>query len=805
MKKFLFISSVILHLTVYSQTTYVWNTTNGNFGTATNWSPNRNTPATNDILVFNNGGAYTVTNLPTQTIGQLKIQNNTNVSFQASSGITLTISDLAGTDFLVEAGSTLNFTGTNICSLSVSTGANAEIWGTITASGSAHRFLAATANSFVFKNGSKAIANPNFSGNMFGNTGTHNTTIFEAGSEYIFKDGANPFGLTQPLSKVIFQTNSKYIHQNATLLPATAGRNYAIFELDHPSFNSNMTGGTALNVQKFIVKQGNLRLGLTAAVNVTEDIEILSGTSERTSSGALSIGGNLVLNGGNFNYTSSGALGIGGNLVLNGGNFNYTGTGGLSIGGNLEVQNALSAFTLNPNIGTGTRNDVIGGDIINNGGIIDFSPVVAPSGNYFLIFQNSVSAPQSFTNTGTLNFSPTVVVLLPDADGYELNSDIFIKGALNMPAGGGKINGKGNTIVLGVNDMFPGVLFYTMTSSYLYNGKFKRWFKSGSTTNEITGGFPIGIQSSIQPCAIKMTSAPTTGGYITAEYVTGYAGTLGLPLVVGSVNVNRVYGYGFHRVEPDASLAGYTYTFQMVGTNYAGVGDYQELVLLKRDNNSSPWTAPGHQGVPFGTNAQFTLELMGLTSFSEFIVGGNDVPNPLPVLFKQFILQRINQHNYLNWVIENSQEIKNFEIQKSYDAHQFFSFANVSISNTHVYDFLDGSETKTSKIFYRIKANLNDGRSAYSETLELNLIPKSQLQVYQNPLQDYLKLMVQSDVQETLKVQIYDLSGKKLFENSYEVQIGNQIFTIDTENISSGWYVLHTQLNGQVYSYKILK
>ncbi len=787
MKKFLLFLSVVLGLKAYSQSTYVWNNPGGgNYTVAANWSPNRTSPASDDILVFNDGGSYTISNVPTQTIGKLIFQNNTNVLFQAgASGNTLTIAGGTGTDFLVEAGSNWGIRGTNICTLLVATGANAEIYGGIGAGGAAHRFLAIDANSFVFKSGALCVATTNFAGNMFGNSGTLNTTIFEAGSEYICEAGANPFGFGPPSSKVIFQTNSKYTHRAALVAPATAGRTYAIFELDHPSFNTNLNGASPFTVQKFVVKQGNLKLGHSADVNVLEDIVILSGTSERTSTGKLNVGTHFVLNGGNFNYT---------------------GTGALTIGGNLEVQSASSTFNLNPTIASGTRNDIIGGDIINNGGTLSFNPVVTPL-NYSLIFQSSTSTPQSFTNTGTLIFGPTVVVTLSDGDGYVLNSNITIGGILNLPTGGGKINGNGNTLTLGINDASPGFLIYTLgsTSSYIYNGKFRRWFKASATTNEVSGGFPLGISSDIQPCAVKMTTAPSTGGYITAEYITGYAGDLGLPLTVGAVNVNRVYGYGYYRVEADASLTGYVYTFRMVGTNYEGVGNYQELVLLKRADNTSPWTAPGMQGIPVGTNSQFSLELIGLNSFSEFIVGGNDVPNPLPIFFKQFVLQRFNHNNYLSWIIENPQEIQNFEIQKSYDAQEFFSLDKINVSNTRIYDYLDNSEPQTSKIFYRIKANLNDGRSAYSETLELNLTPQTNIQVYQNPLQNHLKLMVQSDVQEILKVQIYDLSGKKVLENSYDVQVGNQIFTIDTEKIASGLYVLHTQLNGQNYTSKILK
>jgi len=69
-------------------TTYTWNqTVAANFNTASNWTPSRTNPLANDIIVFNGGSNITVTNLPTQTIGDLVVANNTTVNFTVSSGI----------------------------------------------------------------------------------------------------------------------------------------------------------------------------------------------------------------------------------------------------------------------------------------------------------------------------------------------------------------------------------------------------------------------------------------------------------------------------------------------------------------------------------------------------------------------------------------------------------------------------------------------------------------------------------------------------------------------------------------------
>ncbi|MCK9421670.1 MAG: DUF2341 domain-containing protein [Bacteroidales bacterium] len=75
--------------------TYIWNQTGtASWATTTNWTPTRTIPATTDILQFNGGGSVTATSVPTQTIAQLLLSNNSIVNLTtASIGNTLTVND----------------------------------------------------------------------------------------------------------------------------------------------------------------------------------------------------------------------------------------------------------------------------------------------------------------------------------------------------------------------------------------------------------------------------------------------------------------------------------------------------------------------------------------------------------------------------------------------------------------------------------------------------------------------------------------------------------------------------------------
>jgi hypothetical protein len=69
-----------------AQTTYTWNVTSGDFLTPSSWSPSRNTPAVNDVLVFDGNVQSNpiVNNIRTQQIGRLRIINSANVNFSSA-------------------------------------------------------------------------------------------------------------------------------------------------------------------------------------------------------------------------------------------------------------------------------------------------------------------------------------------------------------------------------------------------------------------------------------------------------------------------------------------------------------------------------------------------------------------------------------------------------------------------------------------------------------------------------------------------------------------------------------------------
>ena len=110
---------------------------------ATNWNPQRLTPAATDNLVFDGSGtpSPTITNIPTQTIATLSFTNGVLATFNAASGgATLTISGATGSDLSIPNVTSLALAGSNALTISLSSGSKAVVGGQTTLQDAAHRF-----------------------------------------------------------------------------------------------------------------------------------------------------------------------------------------------------------------------------------------------------------------------------------------------------------------------------------------------------------------------------------------------------------------------------------------------------------------------------------------------------------------------------------------------------------------------------------------------------------------------------------------------------------------------------------------
>lgn len=383
---------------------YTWASTSGShdWTVSTSWTPVRTTPSATDILQFNLGGNSIATNVPTQTVGQITVSNNTTISLRAASGSTstLTIQGYTGTDLSVAAGSSLIYDSNDPLEISLNSAATASISGNVTFKNTPgaggprdHRLYGNAASAITFNNGSVFTAE-DLAGNPFGSTGTQNVVVFASGATYVDNDGANPFGLSQPASKVVFQANSNYKHTQPGSAPSLAGRTYGNLEFA-------LAGATLNN------NFGNATDNLTINGNLT----ITSGTVNFNLNGNdlplnINVTGNVsVASGASFNFTPTNSTAKS-TLKLNGSsNQTISGPGSYSFGKNSVLEIANNTGLSNINLGIKGLLKLTSGTLTTNG-------------QQVTILSDASGTAAVQNGTGTVSGSVTVQRYVAGGSGY---------------------------------------------------------------------------------------------------------------------------------------------------------------------------------------------------------------------------------------------------------------------------------------------------------------------------------------------------------------------------------------------------
>jgi len=374
--------------------TYTWNQTGtASWATASNWTPNRTNPDIADILQFNGGGSIVVTNVPTQTIAQLLISNNTTIELQSTVAATLSIRGEAGVDFDVQTGSTLNLAqATNPIIVAIGAGATGSVAGSIAFTNSAHKLTANDASALTFQSGGIFTAGSGFTSNAFG-AGTAGSVIFANGSKYYAYAGSNPFANASSI--VVWQTGSTYVHKNTGSQPALSNRTYANFELDNAT-GTAYTSITPLTVDNLIVSSGSWGLGISNAFTINGNISIANGATL------------------NLNPATAGTIALKGDInVVSGGILNVN---PLATFTEIITLSGTGAQAIN-NAGTFSSTTDASYIVANSTGVNIASNVSFPTLTINSGAVLNVNAGKQLTVSSTLNNSGTLNILSTSADG----------------------------------------------------------------------------------------------------------------------------------------------------------------------------------------------------------------------------------------------------------------------------------------------------------------------------------------------------------------------------------------------------
>ncbi|MCB9333928.1 MAG: HYR domain-containing protein [Lewinellaceae bacterium] len=654
-----------------------FNVNSGSWATAGNWTPN-GVPAAGDDVIFPST-VTSVTNVPNGSINSVTIQGASGtINIQAaSSGNVLTVT----TGFSLLAGRTLTIGNSGArLNMAFASTCTATIAGTFTInSGGTARSLTNNGDLTITSTG---LVNQNGNSNFIlnagatlrigstagiaatGSTGNVQTTgrTFNAGANYVYNGTANqstgtgyPTGLTGSLTinnpntvtiinaartittgtlNLVQGTFATTNGSNRLSMGSTAAINRSggsmtgtlqgtgVYDVTYTG--NSKTAGPELNNGGLRHVTVNLTAGqiLTLDANRTPDgnLTLTSGTFDlstftinRSATGGtltLSAGTTLVVGGttggigtSNFpnNYAThtiaatstveydgtaaqtivdEAAPGYGHLTITN--NSTKTAANALDIRGNVTI-NSTATFAGS----TFTHN--VGGDWTNSGTYTQNTSTVTFNGSALQTLGGSTAT--TFNNLTVNNTGP----------GLSLSVNETVAGTLTLTDG--LVATNANTLI--VSGTGTGAISGGSVASYV-NGNLRRGIATGANTY----AFPIGTSTAYANASVAFTSASAVGT-LTGSTTDGDHPNIGTSTIGASASVNRYWTF----TNTGLGTFGYGATFNWVAGDQDG--GFMLVDAYAGKYNAPNWTYP-----TVGTKAGTSLEVTGLSSFSDFQIGG---------------------------------------------------------------------------------------------------------------------------------------------------------------------------------------
>lgn len=411
------------------------------------------------------------------------------------------------------------------------------------------------------------------------------------------------------------------------------------------------------------------------------------------------------------------------------------------------------------------------------------------------IFRNSTTA--STANFASLTVNNTSVGGVTFANANSLLSGAntgTVSGTLIMTAG--TVNVGANALVLGTSPSSTGTYSYT---AGMIVGKFKRWLSALTGANAFDLGSAFGSKKAI----INFTTAPTTGGSLTASFNTGNPGSNGLPLTEGSNTYTNASALGYWTISAGDGLAGGTYTATLTGAGFNDVSDYTKLAIGKRATSSDPWALVGVLVAPTGSNSNFVLSRTGMTGFSDFAILNTQVP--LEIKLVSFTGYNTGTVNNLNWTTASERDASHFKIMRSENGKTFEAIGKVDATNKtsgSKYNFVDEKPLE-GKNFYQLSMVDRDGHSLLSNVIELSSKVGSGIAVtvHPNPVSNLMQINIAGKVDGKATILILDIGGKVI---KTITPTGTNV-AVDMSNMPAGTYIVKYMDNSNAFVTKISK
>ncbi len=201
-----------------------------------------------------------------------------------------------------------------------------------------------------------------------------------------------------------------------------------------------------------------------------------------------------------------------------------------------------------------------------------------------------------------------------------------------------------------------------------------------------------------------------------------------------------------------------------------------------------------------------------VTSFSGGGGGaGDETIGFLPVELISFTGVEENCEVQLQWETGSETNNRSFVIQKSYDGISFSDIGSIAGNNngftTNSYQFNDNKVGLTNLVYYRLKQIDIDGTVNFTKVVTVETdCQLATFNFYPNPVSEKVNLTLESDIVQTIEVNILTLDSKSLLNIPIDLDAGINTITLPMDaGFVPGLYIVQMKIGNRLISRKIVK
>ncbi len=283
-------------------------------------------------------------------------------------------------------------------------------------------------------------------------------------------------------------------------------------------------------------------------------------------------------------------------------------------------------------------------------------------------------------------------------------------------------------------------------------------------------------------------------------------------------------------IDPSATIVNFsnTLTSPMTGSLYNG-SLTSAATFVTYSNATSWWTSDNTAIQPSGqycVNLSITTQgvptdicVYGLEGADNLflapscpqVLGVTCVqPGPLEVEFIDFRASLENDVVGLDWSVAYERDHHHYVIEHSLTGAHYEAVGEVAGSgDTEETRFYHGDHLNPGEgiNYYRIGAVDMDGLYQYSNVIQVIYEPQGfkLSRVFPIPAVDNIKIEYITEAAGTFMLQVYDVSGKMVYQSKMESSIGRNRFAVDMAGWASGSYIARVSNRGNTLVKQILK